>query len=94
MILPALMQDVHTLRRLVVRQTTARTRWMFGFQRRGVRRCECEIRLPNPGLLPQTSQTEATGNAPCGVRNLSRPEGAGTGAQAGRPEQTSRRRRA
>ena len=60
MILPALMQDVHTLSRLVLRPTTARTRWMFGFQRREVRTWECETRLPNPGRLPQTSQTEAT----------------------------------
>jgi hypothetical protein len=59
-ILPALMQEVHTLIRLVVPPTTARTRWMFGFQRREVRTCECETRLPNPGRLPQTSQTEAT----------------------------------
>ena len=35
---------------------------MFGFQRRGVRRCECETLLPKPGPLPQTSQTEATGS--------------------------------
>src|ERR1700729_1243359 len=35
---------------------------MFGFQRRGVRRCEYDTLLPKPGLLPQTSQTEATGS--------------------------------
>src|SRR5215475_12464273 len=33
---------------------------MFGFQRRGVRRCECDTLLPKPGPLPHTSQTEAT----------------------------------
>lgn len=38
--LPALMQDVHTCSRLGVPPTVARTIWMFGFQRRGVRRCE------------------------------------------------------
>ena len=41
--LPALMQEVHTLSRFGVRPTRARTRWMFGFQRRFVRRCECEM---------------------------------------------------
>ena len=35
-------------------------RWMFGFQRRRVRRCENETLLPKPGPLPHTSQTEAT----------------------------------
>src|SRR5215469_10393316 len=35
---------------------------MFGFQRRGVRRCENDTLLPKPGLLPHTSQTEATGS--------------------------------
>ncbi len=38
--LPAFRHEVHTLRRLGVPATTARTRWMFGFQRRLVRRCE------------------------------------------------------
>jgi hypothetical protein len=33
---------------------------MFGFQRRGVRRCENETLLPKPGPLPHMSQTEAT----------------------------------
>ena len=57
---PALMQEVHTFRRLGVPPTMARTRWTFGFQRRRVRRCECETLLPKPGPLPQMSQTEAT----------------------------------
>src|ERR1022692_204148 len=35
---------------------------MFGFQRRGVRRCECDTLLPKPGPLPHKSQTEATGS--------------------------------
>jgi hypothetical protein len=35
--LPALRQEVHTLTRLGVPPTIARTRWMFGFQRRLVR---------------------------------------------------------
>src|SRR5271169_1785002 len=34
---------------------------MLGFQRRGVRRCECDTLLPKPGPLPHTSQTEDTG---------------------------------
>src|SRR5215469_8180449 len=54
------MQEVQTFRRLGVPDTTARTVWMLGFQRRRVRRCECETLLPKPGLLPHTSQTEAT----------------------------------
>src|SRR5580692_11692494 len=53
------MQDVHTLSRLGVPDRTVRTVWMFGFQRRRVRRCECETLLPKPGPLPHTSQTEA-----------------------------------
>ena len=60
MTLPALRHEVHTLRRLGVPATTARTRWMFGFQRREVRRWECEIELPKDGCLPQTSQFAAT----------------------------------
>src|SRR5215470_1363609 len=59
---PALMQDVHTCSRLGVPSTVARTTWMLGFQRRGVRRCEWETLLPKPGLLPQMSQTAATGS--------------------------------
>src|SRR5450755_3305041 len=55
------MHEVHTFMRLGVRPTMARTVWMFGFQRRRVRRCECEMLLPKPGPLPHTSQTEATG---------------------------------
>ena len=38
--------------------TTARTRWMFGFQRRLVRRCEWLSFMPKIGFLPHTSQTE------------------------------------
>lgn len=58
--LPALMHDVHTFMRLGVDPTTARTRWMLGFQRRLVRRWECEMLWPKPGPLPQTSQLAAT----------------------------------
>src|ERR1700749_4686229 len=54
------MQEVHTFRRLGVPDTLPRTVWMFGFQRRRVRTCECDTLLPKPGPLPQTSQTEAT----------------------------------
>jgi hypothetical protein len=57
------MHEVQTLSRFGVRPTTARTRWMFGFQRRDVRRCECEMLLPKPGPLPQTSQLAATGHS-------------------------------
>src|SRR5690606_20941063 len=58
--LPALRQEVHTLTRLGVPPTIARTRWMFGFQRRLVRMWECETLCPKPGPLPQTSQLAAT----------------------------------
>jgi len=60
---PAFRHEVHTLIRLRVPPTVVRTVWMFGFQRRGVRRCECEIELPKPGPLPQTSQLAATGHS-------------------------------
>ena len=59
--LPALMHEVQTLMRFGVPLTTVRTDWMLGYQRRGVRRCECEIELPKPGRLPQMSQVAATG---------------------------------
>src|SRR5690625_3278421 len=61
---PALRQEVHTFRRFGVPATTARTRWMLGFQRRLVRRCECEMLWPKPGPLPQTSQLAATVPSP------------------------------
>ena len=60
MTFPAFRQEVQTLSRFDVPPTTTRTDWMLGFQRRGVRRCECEIELPKPGRLPQTSQVAAT----------------------------------
>ncbi len=63
--LPARMHDVQTEIRFGVPFTSARTRWMFGFQRRFVRRCEWDTRMPNPGDLPQTSQTAATTFTPC-----------------------------
>ena len=46
---------------LGVPPTVTRMLWMFGFQRRGVRRWECEMLLPKLGFLPQTSQVAATG---------------------------------
>ena len=57
--LPDLRHPVHTFSRLGVPSTRARTRWMFGFQRRLVRRCECDTDMPHEGFLPHTSQTEA-----------------------------------
>src|SRR5262249_53357963 len=60
--LPALMQDVHTFRRLVLPPPAGTRRvWMLGFQRRLVRRCEWDTLWPKPGPLPQTSHTLATG---------------------------------
>jgi len=58
--LPFLMHEVQALRRFGVPPTTTWTVWMFGFQRRLVRRCENETLLPKPGPLPQTSQLAAT----------------------------------
>ena len=58
--LPALRHEVQALTRLGDPATTARTRWMFGFQRRLVRRCEWEMLCPKLGPLPQTSQLAAT----------------------------------
>src|SRR6185312_7719805 len=49
----------------------ARTVWMFGFQRRWVRRCECETDMPKPGPFPQTSQTAAISDTPRGRRTRS-----------------------
>lgn len=58
--LPALRQEVHTLTRVGVPLMTVRTDWMFGFQRREVRRCEWDTLLPKLGLLAQISHVEAT----------------------------------
>src|SRR5687767_4312886 len=60
------MQDVHTCSRLGEPFTMARTRWMFGFQRRLVWRCEWLTFEPKEGCLPHTSHTAAmTRHAPC-----------------------------
>lgn len=56
---PALMQLVHALMRPGVPSTSARTRWMFGSQRRLFRLWENVTDLPNQGFLPQMSQTAA-----------------------------------
>jgi hypothetical protein len=58
-ILPALMQPVQTCTRFGVPSTIARTRWMFGFHRRFVRRCEWLTLMPKDGCFPHTSQTAA-----------------------------------
>ena len=57
--LPALMQLTQALTRRGAPSTTARTRWMFGSQRRLDRRCEWETCLPKNGFFPQMSQTAA-----------------------------------
>jgi hypothetical protein len=54
------MQEVHTPSFFGVLPTMARTVWMFGFQRRRVRRCEWLTDMPKPGPLPQTSQVADT----------------------------------
>ena len=43
--------------------TIARTRWMFGFHRRFVRRWEWLSRMPKTGFFLHTSQTELIGNS-------------------------------
>ena len=61
MIFPARMHEVHTWTRRGLPFTMARTRWMFGFHRRLVRRCEWLMLMPKEGCLPHTSQTAAMG---------------------------------
>ena len=63
MILPARMHEVQTWTRLGEPFTRARTFWMFGFQRRLVRRCEWLSRIPKEGCLPQMSQVAAMARA-------------------------------
>ena len=55
------MHDVQTLSRFGLPATMARTRWMFGSQRRLVFFFDQGTLWPNPGLLPHTSHTAATG---------------------------------
>jgi hypothetical protein len=55
------MHEVQTLSRLGLPDTVACTRWMFGFQRRLVFFFDQGTLWPNPGLLPHTSHTAATG---------------------------------
>jgi hypothetical protein len=57
--LPALMQLVQAFTRVCVPLTKARTRWMFGSQRRLFRLCENVTDLPKNGFFPQISQTAA-----------------------------------
>src|SRR4030095_323307 len=59
--LPDLMQPVQADTRLGAPSTSARTRWMLGFHRRLVRRCEWLTLMPHDGCLPHTSQTAAIG---------------------------------
>jgi hypothetical protein len=63
---PALRQEVHTLTRFLLPPglLTARTVWMFGSQRRLVRRWECDTDLPKPGPFPQISHTAAICRTP------------------------------
>src|SRR5688500_5713595 len=71
------MHEVHALiRRRLPGAISARTDWMFGFQRRGVRRCECDTDIPKPGPLPHTSHTAATVNH--SQRNRSQTAGQGS----------------
>ena len=58
--LPARMHEVQTFRCVGVPFTSARTRWMFGSQRRLVRRWEWDTFIPKAGCFPQISHTAAT----------------------------------
>ncbi len=51
---PALMQLVHTCRRVGEPFTRARTFCTLGFQRRLVRTWECDTDMPKDGFLPQS----------------------------------------
>src|SRR4051794_808137 len=62
--LPAFRHPVHTLSRLRVPSTVARTRWMLGSKRRLVIFFDHGLLLPKPGFLAQMSQTAATGLTP------------------------------
>ena len=59
--LPALMQEVQTFRRFGLPATVARTRWIFGSQRRLVFFFDQGTLWPKPGPFPQMSHTAATG---------------------------------
>ena len=50
---------MQTFTRLGEPSIMARTRWMFGFHRRGLRRCEWDTCMPKNGFFPQMSQTAA-----------------------------------
>jgi hypothetical protein len=52
--------------------TTARTFWMFGSQRRFVRRWEWLTRMPTWGRFPQTSQTADIWNLTSEMRKQTR----------------------
>src|ERR1700704_1617571 len=60
------MQDAQTLGRCLWPPggATTCTVWTFGFQRRLVRRWECDTDLPKPGPFPQISQTAAICGTP------------------------------
>ena len=59
---------------------------MFGFQRRFVRRCECETLIPQDGPFPQSSQTAAMVQClPCLLRGRSWPCGRHRRTMSDRP---------
>ena len=59
MTLPDLMQAVQAFTRRGAPFTMARTRWIFGLQRRFVRTWEWETDMPQDGPFPHTSHTAA-----------------------------------
>ena len=96
-ILPARMHEVHTWTLRGEPFTIALTLWMFGFQRRLVRRWEWLMLIPNDGRFPHTSHTAAIATAPhwIGATTPDRPGGeaeprprevgGGQAIRAGRP---------
>ena len=55
----ALRQRVQTATFLGAPLTRTLIFWTFALKRRRVRRWECEMLFPNPGVLPHISHTEA-----------------------------------
>src|SRR5687768_3236553 len=71
------------------RPASARTVWMFGFQRRRVRRWEWLTDMPKPGPLPQTSQVAATVELLRSVAVLALERAPRSRHGAGRPDERS-----
>ena len=88
-ILPARMHEVQTWTLRGEPLTMALTLWMFGFQRRFVRRWEWLMLIPNDGRFPHTSHTAAIGNHTSLDRAVAR-DRAGSGKLSFAPGQAIR----